>query len=197
MIKVGITGGIGSGKSYICNIFKELGVKIYDADKMAKQLMVSNSNVIKNIKHNFGTIAYLDNGELNRDHLSSVVFSNSDKLAILNSIVHPALLSDFASFAEESERRGEKIVIMEAAILIESGFDQFMDKILVINADYELRIKRATERDNVDIEKVKSRMSAQINDEERNKKADFIIFNNKNDLLLPQILEFLRKIDNF
>ena len=197
MIKVGITGGIGSGKSYICNIFKELGVKIYDADKMAKQLMVSNSDVIKNIKHNFGTIAYLDNGELNRDHLSSVVFSNSDKLAILNSIVHPVLLSDFASFAEESERRGEKIVIMEAAILIESGFDQFMDKILVINADYELRIKRATERDNVDIEKVKSRMSAQINDEERNKKADFIIFNNKNDLLLPQILEFLRKIDNF
>ena len=197
MIKVGITGGIGSGKSYICNIFKELGVKIYDADKMAKQLMVSNRDVIKNIKHNFGTIAYLDNGELNRDHLSSVVFSNSDKLAILNSIVHPALLTDFASFAEESERRGEKIVIMEAAILIESGFDQFMDKILVINADYELRIKRATERDNVDIEKVKSRMSAQINDEERNKKADFIIFNNKNDLLLPQILEFLRKIDNF
>ena len=197
MIKVGITGGIGSGKSYICDIISNLGIKVYDADKKAKQLMVSNDVVINEIKVKFGENAYLNNGELNRDYLSSVVFGDADKLAILNSIVHPALLSDFFIFSKEREVKGDKIVVMEAAILIESGFSKFMDKIIVVNANNELKIKRAAKRDNVDIEKIKSRMAAQISDNERDKNADFIIYNNENDILLPQILEFLQKTDIF
>lgn len=194
MITVGLTGGIGSGKSYLCNIFKEFGVVIYDADAMAKLLMIEDVSVISAIKRCFGDDSYGDDGCLNRSHLSKIIFSDGEKLKMLNSIVHPVVLNDFLSIVERSRDKGVGILMMESAILIESGFYKYMDKVIIVTASEELRISRAVKRDKISKDDVKNRILAQIADCERNKYADFIINNNNNELLLPQIIEILKKI---
>lgn len=194
MITIGLTGGIGSGKSYICNMFEEFGVVIYNADVAAKLLMVEDIALVTEIKKRFGADSYKDDGSLNRDYLSKIIFSDREKLEILNSIVHPVVLNDFSSFIENNKNKGGEIVIMESAILIESGFYKFMDIIIVVTASEELRISRVMKRDKMSVGDIRNRILSQITDYERNKHADYIINNNNDDLLLPQIISILKKI---
>lgn len=190
MITIGVTGGIGSGKSYICSIFEYFGLTVYNADIEAKQMMISDQEVINKIKAQFGEESYLSDWSLNREFLAKEVFGNSEKLLQLNSIVHPALLDRFKQFVGE---RNSKAVIMEAAILIESGFHKEMDVVVVVTSDLDMRIERVIKRDGVTLNQVLQRMDVQMSNEDRESHADYIIRNGENELVLPQILEFLQK----
>lgn len=191
MIKIGLTGGIGSGKSYIGHLFELLGADLYNADKEAKEVMNSDPELVEKIKADFGENTYNSDGQLNRAHLAGIIFSNDEKRQQLNNIVHPALRNHFREFSENSNK---EIVVIEAAILIESGFYKDVDKVIVVTADRELRVERTMKRDNATAEQVQSRMAAQMSDEEREKYADFIIQNNEKELTLPQISSILEKI---
>ncbi|MEG0499775.1 MAG: dephospho-CoA kinase [Rikenellaceae bacterium] len=191
MKTIGLTGGIGSGKSYIGHLFELLGADLYNADKEAKEVMTKDPELTAQIKSVFGEHAYHDNGELNREYLAQIIFSDEEKRLKLNSLVHPALLKHFFRFAEESTK---ELVIIEAAILIESGFYKHVDKIIVVTADKDLRIRRIMERDKATEEQIIGRITAQMSDSEREKYADFILLNNEKELTLPQIISILEKI---
>lgn len=191
MITIGLTGGIGSGKSYIGHLLKLMGADLFDADKEAKEIMTKDTHLRAQIKSMFGEDAYNNDGSLNREYLAKVIFSDNKKRQQLNSLVHPALLNHFSHFVEKSNK---EIVVIEAAILIESGFYKHVDKIIVVTAGKELRIKRAVERDKTNTEQVRSRIAAQMDDGEREQYADFIIRNNEKELTLPQIISILEKI---
>lgn len=190
-IVIGLTGGIGSGKSYVGQIFKLMGADLYEADLEAKKVMQVDLSLINNIKKEFGERAYSAEGEINRKFLSKLIFSDETKRAKLNSLVHPATLNHFKQFVDESKK---EIVVIEAAILIESGFYREVDVIITVEADMDLRITRTMERDGVGRGEVESRIKAQISDSERKKYAHYIIKNNKNELLLTQIVSILGKV---
>lgn len=191
MTTIGLTGGIGSGKSYIGHLLKLMGADLFDADKEAKEIMIKDTHLISQIRSTFGEDAYMSDGSLNREYLAKVIFSDENRRLQLNSLVHPALLNYFFSFVEKSDK---EIVVIEAAILIESGFYKYVDKIIVVTADEELRIKRTVERDKTNAEQVRSRIAAQMDDNEREQYADFVIRNNEKELTLPQIISILEKI---
>lgn len=191
MTTVGLTGGIGSGKSYIGHLLKLMGADLFDADREAKEIMIKDAHLISQIRSTFGEDAYMSDGSLNREYLAKVIFSDEKRRLQLNSLVHPALLNHFFSFVEKSDK---EIVVIEAAILIESGFYKYVDKIIVVTADEELRIKRTVERDKTNTEQVRSRIAAQMDDNEREQYADFVIRNNEKELTLPQIISILEKI---
>ena len=180
---LGVTGGIGSGKSTVCEIFKSFGIPVYDSDARAKFLMNTSPNLINSIQANFGEKAYA-NGELNRHYLAEKVFSDSDALAQLNALVHPAVGRDFDEWADQ---QSSEILIKEAAILIESGAYKQCDKILVVTCPGEIRINRVMKRDDVIREQVQVRIAKQLSDEERLKYADFNIDNSGEKMLIPQV----------
>lgn len=157
MIKVGLTGGIGSGKSYVCRVFSELGVAVYDTDSRAKELMVANESIVSAVIAAFGPDSYQD-GVLNRGYLASIVFGDSDKLALLNDIVHPVVREDFLRWAD---MQYSKYVIVECAILFETGLDRLVDKIIEVTAPLAVRMERVCRRDGVSEEAVMARMRAQ------------------------------------
>lgn len=185
MLKIGLTGGIGSGKSTVAQIFKHLKVPLYVADDKAKMLMNKNDALRSMIISEFGQKAYT-NGILNSAYIASVVFDNPEKLKILNRIVHPAVREDFLFWIRE--HRDRPYLIQEAAILFESGHYKHFDYIIFVNAGKELRINRVMERDKVSREVVKKRMEQQWPEAEKKKKSDFIINNNNGDLILSQVL---------
>lgn len=191
MIKIGLTGGIGSGKSYIGHLFELLGADLYNADKEAKEVMNSDLELVAKIKANFGEAAYGCDGKVNRTYLAEIIFSDSEKRHELNHLVHPALRKHFHEFVAKSNK---KIVVLEAAILVESGFYKEVDKVIMVIADKGLRVERTMKRDGATAAQVESRMAAQMSDIEREKYADFIIRNNENELTLPQITSILEKI---
>ena len=174
MIKVGITGGIGSGKSQACAYFASLGIPVYDSDSRAKQLMSCDKSIINSIIDSFGPDAYVD-GDLNRQYLSQKVFQDAAQLAKLNGIVHPAVANDFKSWLNNNVT--SPYVIMECAILFESGFDKLVDKTIVVTAPYEVRLKRVMERDRTDIQNIRDRISKQSSDETKLRMADYSIVN--------------------
>lgn len=171
---IGLTGGIGSGKSTVLNLFKNLGFVVYIADIEAKKLMISNEILISEIKSLFGNEAYINN-ELNRSYISSIVFNDKNKLAALNELVHPKVREHFKNFVKKSN---EQVVIYEAAILFESGNYKFCDYIISVTANFEDRLKRIIKRDKVSKEQVLERIKNQISDKERIKKSHFVIQNN-------------------
>jgi dephospho-CoA kinase len=171
---VGLTGGIGSGKSTVLAYFEELGAATFIADIEAKKLMNTNIELIKEITLLFGSEAYV-NGTLNRSYISGIVFNNKNKLAKLNALIHPKVQTHFKNFINNSSA---KIVIYEAAILFESGSHKFCDYVITVTADFDERIKRVMLRDNSDKEAVMQRVKNQLNDEERVLKSDFVITNN-------------------
>lgn len=175
MIIIGLTGGIGSGKSTVLSFFKELGAATYVADIEAKKLMNSNSELIADIKMLFGESAY-QNQELNRNYISSIVFKNKEKLEALNSLVHPKVREDFKNYLKNIENT---IVIYEAAILFESGSNKLCDYVITVFADFEDKIARIIKRDGVSKEQILERMQHQINDESKIRKSNFIINNTK------------------
>lgn len=170
---IGLTGGIGSGKSTVLRYFEELGVETFIADEEAKKLMNSNAVLIGEIKTLFGNQAY-ENGELNRGFIASIVFKDKEKLEALNNLVHPIVRQHFKQMIENSQAT---FVIYEAAILFESGSDEFCDYIVTVAANLQERIQRVMKRDGVSKELVEDRMRNQLNDELKIKKADFVVNN--------------------
>lgn len=187
-LQIGITGGIGAGKSLICRIFHCLGIPVYDADGHAKELMTTDVILISNIKKEFGELSYNTDGTLNRNYLSSAVFDDSEKLSKLNSLVHPQVGADYNRWVEK--HRNYPYVMKEAALLFEAGSDKLLDKVIVIHAPEELRIQRVIARDpHRSRDQVRAIMSKQMPEAQKMEKADFIILNDEKELVVPQVLE--------
>ena len=191
MFKLGVTGGIGSGKTLVCQIFEKLGVAVYDADSAARALMNSHGELKKAIVRMFGEEAYGEKG-LNRSYLAGIVFGDGKKLKALNQLVHPLVRTDFLRWAELQET--SPYVVEEAAILFESGAYKFMDQSVLVYAPEELRIKRVMERDGIGREQVQIRMAQQMAEEEKLKMADHVLTNDGTRMLLPQVIELHTKL---
>ena len=183
MIKVGLTGGIGSGKSTVSKILISKGFSVYNSDNRAKWLMNNNDNLKSNIISIFGNKAYIK-GSLNRKYLSAKVFNDSLKLKALNNLVHPLVAIDFKNWL--LNQKSKDFVFKEAAILIESGAYKEMDKIMVVSCPENIRLERVLKRDGNSPELVKKRMQNQISETEKINHADFVVKNNgsKSDLVL-------------
>jgi dephospho-CoA kinase len=186
MIKVGVTGGIGSGKSYVSKVFEQMGIPVFYADIVAKNITTSSVDVIQEIKNEFGNEAYNDQ-VLNRVYLAKIVFKDPEKLEKLNKIIHPAVKTEFVKWCNSFPHK--PYVIEEAAILFESGSYKQMDRTIVVSAPEALRIKRVTKRDKLSEQEVHNRMKNQWPTEKIEGLADFIINNDGKHLLLPQIIE--------
>ena len=191
MIKVGITGGIGSGKSTVCKVFRTLGIPIFEADPVAKELMNADPILREKLIHLFGESVYLTNQTIDRKYLSGIVFNNPSLLVQLNTIVHPAVRKSFEDWCETQQ---SPFVIHEAAILFESGFYKMMDKTIAVVTDEAERIQRVMKRNTISEEQVRQRIRNQWTDEQRIKLADFVIGNNDKELIIPQIIEIDKKI---
>lgn len=192
MVKVGVTGGIGSGKSTVCRVFKEMGVPVYEADIRAKQVIVKEEVKVK-VKELLGEEAYLESGGINRDFIAKNVFSDMEKREALNTIIHPAVAKDYKDWLEEVAN--EPIVIKEAALFFEIGSDLEMDHMILVVADLEQRIARVLKRDEFrSREELMNIIATQLPDEEKIKQADYVIKNNEGDALLPQINEVFDKL---
>lgn len=179
MYKVLVTGNIGSGKSTVCKIFEDIGIPIFYSDKQSAKLTRSNDKVMNGIKNTFGEKLYKGN-ELDRKALANIVFNDEEKLQKLNDIIHPVIVEEFNSWCDTQNDFNTPYVIEESAIAIELGIQDKFDKIIVVTADEEVRIKRVIARDNCTEEQVRDRMKNQMTDEEKNKYADSVIFNNDN-----------------
>jgi dephospho-CoA kinase len=185
---IGITGGIGSGKSLVCKIFQQLGIPIYDADSHAKDLMTTDGILISAIKKEFGDLSYNEDGGLNRTYLAAHVFNNEKKLELLNSLVHPRVAEDFTKWVQR--HNGFEYVIKEAALLFESGSHQSLDKIIVVRADEKTRIERVSKRDaHRTVEQIKAIVGKQMPEDEKLQRADYIIVNDGTQLVIPQVLQ--------
>ena len=191
MLKVGVTGGIGSGKSTVCKVFSTLGISVFEADKAAKVLMNSDPGIFDQLTHLFGTDVYLPDHTINRKYLAGIVFNDKSLLTKLNEIVHPVVRSAFFSWCDEQH---SPYIIHEAAILFESGFYKFMDKTIAVVTDEKERINRVMKRDGVTIEMVQERIRNQWNDKQRMELADFVIGNNDDELIIPQIIEIDKQL---
>jgi dephospho-CoA kinase len=183
MLKVGITGGIGSGKSTVAKIFEVLGIPVYYADDAAKRLMNESEPLKQLIIENFGANSYI-NSQLNRPYISEIVFNNPGRLQLLNSLVHPATLKDADDWMN---RQNSPYAIKEAALIFESGSQAHLDKVIGVFAPASLRIHRVMQRDGVSKEEVQKRMGKQISETIKMRLCDYIIENNEQSLLIPQV----------
>lgn len=185
MLKIGLTGGIGSGKSTVAKIFEVLGIPVYYADTEAKRLMNSNEKIKESIMQHFGEATY-KNEELDRKYLADIVFNNPEKLELLNALIHPVTIKD----AEEwMQRQAAPYSIKEAALLFESGAAENLDFVIGVYAPQALRIKRVIKRDNLSQDEIVKRINRQVNEEMKMKLCDFVITNNEQELLIPQVLK--------
>jgi dephospho-CoA kinase len=188
MLKIGITGGIGSGKSTVCRIFEVLDIPVYNSDIQARELMTSEAKLKLKLQSVFGNNVFHSDGRLNSTLLASIVFSDSQKLKILNSIVHPFVLDDFSAWC--TKHSNEKYVILESAIIYESNIGHLLDHVIIVDAPAEIRIKRIMDRDKVKSEEVIQRMKNQLNPDEKNNLSKFIIINDGKKSLIDQVLSF-------
>lgn len=191
MIKVGITGGIGAGKSFVCRIFEEMGVPVYYADKEAKRLMWQDATLKHQIKQLFGDEAYHRNGRLNRTYLAGQIFGNKRLLKQMNAIVHPAVHRDLDKWFSE---QNSKYAVEEAALIFESNNVDYFDKIITVAADDELRIARVMSRDGIDRKSILKRIKSQYPQSEKVKRSDYVIWNNGKEGLLKRIWEIHRDL---
>lgn len=173
MYKVGITGGIGSGKSTVCAMLEEMGVAVYNSDARAKELMTTSATLREAIVSRFGAECYTSEG-LNRGYLAERVFGDAAELAALNSLVHPAVMADFEAWAESQQG---SYVVLESAILFEAGLEQRVDVAVAVLSPEELRIERAMRRDDTTREQVVARIGRQLSDDERADRAKYAIVN--------------------
>jgi dephospho-CoA kinase len=196
VIKIGLTGGIGSGKTTVAKIFELLGIPVYYADDAARRIMNDDEELKGAIQKQFGEEAY-SNGELNRGYLSAKVFTDPSQLEILNSLVHPATIRDAAQWMTQqfTESGGKtSYAIKEAALIFESGSAQQLDYVIGVSAPAQLRIKRAMERNHLSYDEVQQRMNKQLDENMKMKLCDFVIFNDEEHLLIPQVLELHKKL---
>ena len=170
-LKVGITGGIGSGKSTVCKIFETMGIPVYYADDQAKKLMTNSTELVDSIKNLLGTNAYLPNGTLNRPFIAKQVFNDQEMLSELNSLVHPAVWRDGEQWHQKQQ---SPYTIKEAALLFESGGNQFLDAIITVTAPEEIRIQRVMSRDQMSQEQVQARMNKQWPESKKAAMSDYV-----------------------
>lgn len=195
MLTIGITGGIGCGKSFFCKRLEAAGIPIFYADIESKQLVTGDNEVKSSIIELLGEEAYQKDGSLNKKFIADSIFSNTKIRNSLNSIIHPAVRNKFEQWVSQLETAGETpVAAMEAAILYESEFDKIVDKVVVITAPSKLRAERVIRRDNCDEEEVKRRMKAQWPEKRKVELADFVINNGLNDDINQQIFELLKKL---
>lgn len=185
MLKIGVTGGIGSGKTTVCNIFKLLGIPVYNADIRAKYLMNTDGNLKSKIESIFGKNSYLKNGELNRKHIAEIAFNDKSKLLKLNSAVHPEVKKDFENWVNS---QSSAYIIKETALLFETGSYKDLDYTILVSAPIDIRIARVMARDNTDKESVLARINNQMAEKEKSQMSDFIIKNDGDHSLIHQIL---------
>ncbi len=185
MLKIGLTGGIGSGKTTVAQIFEVLAIPVYYADQAAKDLMNQDPDLKKEIIAAFGNEVYKE-GKIDRSFLGAMVFANSEKLARLNSIVHPATLNDASSWMQNQK---SPYAIKEAALIFEAGLEKFFDFIIGVSAPQNMRLERVMIRDQISAENVLQRMAQQMDESEKIKRCDFIILNDNNQPLIPQVLK--------
>ncbi len=186
ILKIGVTGGIGAGKSVVCRIFAALGAPVYDADSRAKGLLVKDIELVRQLKGHFGEAAYSAEGVLNRAYLAEQVFADPEKLALLNSLVHPRVALDFEKWLQQQENI--PYVIKEAALTFETGSDKGLDAVVTVSAPEELRVRRTLIRDEHRSRKqVQDIMQKQLEEEERVSRADYRIVNDDKTLVIPQV----------
>jgi dephospho-CoA kinase len=185
ILKVGITGGMGSGKSTVAKIFQVLGIPVYYADEAAKRMMNEDEKLKKVLRKEFGEETYID-GNLNRKYLSSVVFNNEEKLTLLNSIVHPLTLRDAGKWMR---RQKTPYALKEAALIFESGAQKQLDCVIGVYAPVPLRIQRVMKRDHISRQEVKARMEKQIDEAVKMRLCDYVITNDEQELVIPQVIK--------
>lgn len=193
-IKVGITGGIGAGKSTVCRIFEKFGTPVYYADQRAKKLMNSDPVLKKKIRQAFGWDTYDKNGKLDRHYLAKIVFNNQKLLSALNHIVHPAVLEDYQIWVKRCAYDGYPYSIKEAALMFETESYKQLDRIIVVTSPIDMRIERIMKRDHMKREEVLKRMKNQVSDRERLEKADYVIRNSGEFSLIEQSLAIHRDL---
>ena len=189
MLRIGITGGIGSGKSTVSKIFEVLGIPVYYADDASKRLMNEDDELKEKLRSTFGDKTYVD-GQLDRAYVAAIVFNDPGKLVLLNSIMHPATIKDAEKWML---RQTTPYAIKEAALIFESGSQEYLDKVIGVYAPVAVRIHRVMQRDNVTREEVLSRMNKQIDEDMKMRLCDYIITNNEQELLIPQVIELHKK----
>jgi len=187
---LGITGGIGSGKSVVCRVFSILGAPVFSADDEARFIMERDNNIMNEVEKVAGEKVY-ENGILDRRKLAHIIFRDRNKLAAVNRIVHPAV---FENFRRWKERNKSPLVIFESAILFESGSYKYTDRVLNLNAPVEIRIKRVMERNRLSEEEVVERINNQWSDEQRTEMSDYNINNSGKEMILPSILRIYREM---
>lgn len=191
MIIIGITGGIGSGKSIVSNIMEVIGVPVYNSDTEAKRIVASSATIKNKLIQIFGKDLYVNN-TLDKKRLATIIFNDPDSLSIVNSIIHPEVYKDFLLF--KKKKSADKMIGIESAILFESKFNEFTDINISVSAPLDLRTERVMKRDNLNKENILNRVKNQISEEERNTLADFIIINDDIQPLIPQIENILSKL---
>lgn len=197
MLKIGVTGGIGVGKSIVCRMFGVLGIPVYDADTRAKWVMQHDAALKKELQEAFGEETYNSQGQLNRTYLASVVFNNQERLNMLNALVHPHVGADFDQWA--AGNAGAPYLIKEAALMFESESWRQLDEIIVVSAPLDVRLKRLLKRDTHRTEAdIRSIIARQLSEEEKIARAQHVLYNDEKQLIIPQVLalhqEFLSKV---
>ncbi|MCC3155995.1 dephospho-CoA kinase [Hymenobacter sp. 15J16-1T3B] len=188
MLKIGITGGIGSGKTVVCRLFALLGVPVYDADTRAKWVMNHDPVLRASLEAAFGPDTYIDAG-LNRAFLAQLAFNDPEQLARLNALVHPRVGHDFAAWATAQQHAGHAYVLKEAALLYESGSWQLLDRIITVYAPQAIREQRVLHRDpHRTAQDVLNIIGKQLSEEEKLRRADFVVRNDDATPVLPQVL---------
>jgi len=188
MLKIGITGGIGSGKTTVCKVFETLGIPVFYADTVAKEIMVTDQVLIDGVKEAFGKESYLAEGRLNNKHIAQIVFNNKAELEKLNALVHPAVFRAFDGWAKTIAPT-VPYTLKEAALLFESGSYQMCDKNILVTAPLELKLARVMQRDGASREEVLARMDKQFSDEQKMAMADYFIENTEHKSVILQVLE--------
>jgi dephospho-CoA kinase len=189
MLKIGITGGMGSGKSTVAKVFETLGIPVYYADDAAKRILNENEELKAKIINHFGQDTYNENG-LNRSYLASIVFNDREKLDLLNSLTHPLTIADAN---EWFEKQNTPYAIKEAALLFESGAAEGIDFVIGVDAPRAIRIKRIMQRDHLSAIEIEKRFSKQLQEEIKLKLCDFVIKNDEQQLVIPQVLALDKK----
>lgn len=193
MTSIGITGGIGSGKSVVSMLMKVMGIPVYEADAESKKLLNTSAELREALKDAFGENLY-EGTQINRPLFAAIIFNDPAKLQLANSLIHPQVRKNFAAWLDARKAEGHSIAAAEVAILFESGFRQFVDKSILVYAPLECRLERAMKRDSTSREQITARIKNQLPDEEKMPLADFVIYNDGTRSVVGQVEEILREL---
>ncbi|MEO6760273.1 MAG: dephospho-CoA kinase [Saprospiraceae bacterium] len=193
-LRIGITGGMGSGKTTVCRIFESLGIPVYDADQRAKWLIQNDADLHRGIESIFGKEAYLSDGAYNRPWVAKLAFAQPEKLSALNALIHPAVEMDSRDWHEQQAAAGFPYTLREAALMIESGNHRWLDVLIVVTAPEWLRVERVKQRDGLSQAQIQARLANQLPEAEKIRLADYLIANDGERLLVPQVLAIHQQI---